>query len=64
MSDPRRETIVDEAIGASARYQPEPDGWLDKSLERLWAAGEPEKGMEVLFGVCGRSPEQDGYGVF
>lgn len=57
---------VDGVIKALARYQPEPDGWLglDGLLERLWATGEPEKGVGALFGVFERFPEHDGYGVF
>jgi len=55
-----------EIIEAITQYQPEGDNWLglERLLECLWATGEPEKGMDALFGVFERFPEHDGYGVF
>lgn len=55
-----------QIIKAIIQYQPERDNWLslDSLLDRLWATGEAEKGIDALFGVFEQFPDHDGYGVF
>jgi len=37
---------------------------LDSLVEQLWETGEPQLGMNALFGIFERYPEEDGSGVF
>ena len=56
------QTILDQ-IDA---FQPNEREWIDLEglLDKLWETNDPEEGIDHLFGVFERFPEDDGEGVF
>ena len=57
---------VDKIISEIESYQSDDGNWLrlDELVNELWQSGNPERGIDTLFGVFEKNPTDDGTGVF
>ncbi|AXT54665.1 hypothetical protein D1815_02440 [Aquimarina sp. AD1] len=55
-----------EIISEIESFKPVDGNWLglDELVNKLWESGNPELGINALFGVFERYPNDDGAGVF
>lgn len=55
-----------EIISEIESYSSDNGNWLrlDELVTELWESGEPEIGIDTLFGVFEKNPTSDGTGVF
>ncbi|GAA4819172.1 hypothetical protein [Litoribaculum gwangyangense] len=57
---------VKEIISEIESYESDDGNWLrlDELVTELWESGNPEIGIDTLFGVFEKNPTDDGAGVF
>lgn len=57
---------IEEIISDIETYQCDDGNWLplDELVTELWESGNPEIGIDTLFGVFEKNPTDDGAGVF